>query len=80
MEYLVFIVFLLILGAYIIALLYLNAKVKTCVISSGESKLPETLKPLHKAVSVFGMIFFLPLFFLFVVVVLICLISGCNFE
>jgi len=45
-------VFMLILGAYIFALLYLNAKAQP-----GENRIPERLKPLKYAVNSVGIMF-----------------------
>jgi multisubunit Na+/H+ antiporter MnhB subunit len=65
----------LIIGAYVFALLYLNAKVQP-----GRERLPERLKPLKYAVNSVG-ITFLALFLMVIGVLLLvliyCLLTDC---
>jgi uncharacterized membrane protein YsdA (DUF1294 family) len=68
-------VFLLILGAYVFALLYLNAKAQP-----GQNRIPERLKPVKYFVNSVGLMFVALLLFMVSIVVLIsisCLLFDC---
>ncbi len=67
-------VFILILGAYIFALLYLNAKAQP------GQRLPERLKPLKYAVNSVGVLFlalFLIVIGVLLLVLIYCLLTDC---
>lgn len=69
-------VFLLIIGAYVFALLYLNAKVLP-----GQNKLPERLKPVKYAVNAVGVTFlalFLMVIGVLLLVLIYCLLTDCT--
>jgi len=67
-------IFLLILGAYVFALLYLNAKVQP------GQRLPERFKPLKYAVNSVGVLFlalFLMVIGVLLLVLIYCLLTDC---
>jgi len=69
-------VFLLIIGAYVFALLYLNAKVLP-----GQNKLPERLKPVKYTVNAVGVTFlalFLMVIGVLLLVLIYCLLTDCT--
>jgi hypothetical protein len=70
-------IFLLILGFYIAALLYLNAKVKPGATGPGETKIPGKLRPLRWTVSFIGLMFLAP-FLLALLGIIYCLLTGCQ--
>jgi len=68
-------VFMLILGAYIFALLYLNAKAQP-----GENRIPERLKPLKYAVNSVGVMFLalsLMVIGILLLILTYCLLTDC---
>jgi hypothetical protein len=68
-------IILIIIGAYVFGLLYLNAKAKP-----GRNRIPENLKPLKYAVNSVGVMFIAILLIILLIVVgvlLWCLLSDC---
>ena len=65
----------IIIGAYVFALLYLNAKVQP-----GRQRLPERLEPVKLAVNSVGVLFFMLVLLMIGVLLwylISCLLSGC---